>query len=467
MSFRGLFIAVVLATAMLVSAFAINRYRPAIEVNKPTAALIRATGKCADCHRHETEAVVHEFELSKHNTSGVTCLNCHQPADGQENYDHKGFIISRKVTAANCKTCHAEEYEQYLKSRHAAPAWAAVTGKADFTPQQIAFAEQHHKGAVDRAPHDLIAVQGPQSVTKGCFKCHEVGRPNEDGTIGSCTSCHARHVSSVELARQPETCGQCHMGPDHAQLEIYHESKHGVLFNAQKAHMNLAADPKKLTAADMPVPTCATCHMSGLNGEKPGEKLTHDVGERLSYYLFAPVSERRPNYRSKQTAMKGMCLECHTNPKIIKFYTEAEGVVRSTNTLVKEAEAIMKDLRAQKLLTPEPFDEPIEYTYFDLWHYGGRTAKHGAFMGGADFVQWHGYYELVSKLTELKHASAELKAKGQPEASDASGAFAGGGAEAAKAAAAPAGEKATFDREATASPKAPSGYPEADKGAKP
>jgi hypothetical protein len=31
-------------------------------------------------------------------------------------------------------------------------------------------------------------------------------------------------------------------------------------------------------------------------------------------------------------------------------------------------------------------------------------------MGGADFVQWHGNYELVSKLSELKHAAAELDA---------------------------------------------------------
>lgn len=455
MSFRGLFIAVLLSTAMLVSAFAINRQRPAVEVNKPTPTLIRATGKCADCHRHETSAVVHEFEMSKHSEVGLTCLECHQPADGQENYDHKGFIITRTVTAANCKKCHATEYEQYLKSRHAAPAWAAVSGTADFTPEQIAFAEKYHKGAVDRPPHDLVAVQGPQSITKGCQKCHDVGRPNPDGTIGSCTSCHARHVSSVELARQPETCGQCHMGPDHAQLEIYHESKHGVLFNAQKAHMNMAADPKKLTAADMPVPTCATCHMSGLNSEKPGEKLTHDVGERLSYYLFAPVSERRPNFRSKQTAMKSMCLECHTNPRIIKFYNEAEGVVRSTNKLVKEAEDIMKELRSKNLLTPEPFDEPIEYTYFDLWHYGGRTAKHGAFMGGADFVQWHGYYEVVSKMTELKHAAEELK-KGQPP-SDPTAAFAKEPKPEAPAAA--PDDQAPLETEATTSPSAPSGYP--------
>ena len=57
------------------------------------------------------------------------------------------------------------------------------------------------------------------------------------------------------------------MGPDHSQIEIYNESKHGVLFAAQRARINLDADPKTLTTSDMPVPTCATCHMSGLEGK--------------------------------------------------------------------------------------------------------------------------------------------------------------------------------------------------------
>jgi hypothetical protein len=49
-----------------------------------------------------------------------------------------------------------------------------------------------------------------------------------------------------------------------------------------------------------------------------------------------------------------------------------------------------------------------------MWHYDGRTAKHGAFMGGADFVQWHGAYELTSKLAELKSRAAEIeRAKGE------------------------------------------------------
>jgi hypothetical protein len=171
--------------------------------------------------------------------------------------------------------------------------------------------------------------------------------------------------------------------------------------------MNLSARPERLSTADMPVPTCATCHMSGLEGEK----FTHDVTERLSYFLFAPVSDRRPNYEAGRRNMKAICLKCHTNPKIQEFYGGAEGVVRSTNKLVKEADEIMAGLRKQNLLTAEPFDEPIEYLHFDLWHYGGRTAKHGAYMGGADFVQWHGYYEIVSKMAELKKSAQEIREK--------------------------------------------------------
>jgi hypothetical protein len=69
----------------------------------------------------------------------------------------------------------------------------------------------------------------------------------------------------------------------------------------------------------------------------------------------------------------------------------------------------MKKARDEWLLTPDPFDEPIELLYFDLWHYGGRTAKHGAFMGGADFVQWHGFYDVYNKSRELAKMADELR----------------------------------------------------------
>jgi hydroxylamine dehydrogenase len=48
------------------------------------------------------------------------------------------------------------------------------------------------------------------------------------------------------------------MGPDHSQIEIYNESKHGVIFAAQEKSLNLDAAAGSLTTRDMFVPTCAT-----------------------------------------------------------------------------------------------------------------------------------------------------------------------------------------------------------------
>lgn len=405
MSFRAVFTSVVIATALIVGAFILNSYRPAYDTMQPTASFVRASGKCAECHRRETAAVVHEFELSVHAQAGVNCLDCHAPQANQEPLDHRGFTIAKGLTAANCAQCHRTEYDQYLRSRHAAPSWGAVSGAQDFTPEQIAFAERFHPGTVERPPNELALMEGHAAITSGCAACHEVGKPNADGSIGTCTKCHARHVASVELARTPETCGQCHMGPDHSQIEIYHESKHGVLFNAQKDMLDLAADPKSLTTKDMFVPTCATCHMSGLNGLK----VTHDTTDRLSYWLFAPVSDKRPHYDRAQAEMKETCLQCHTQPTVDEYYHEAEDVLVAVNERVKEAQTIMEELKAEGLLTAAPFDEEIEFVYFDLWHYYGRTAKHGAFMGGADFVQWHGNYELVHKLAIMRELAEKLR----------------------------------------------------------
>ena len=47
--------------------------------------------------------------------------------------------ITPGVTAANCSQCHRTQYDQYMRSRHSGPAWAAVVGKKDFSPGQVAF----------------------------------------------------------------------------------------------------------------------------------------------------------------------------------------------------------------------------------------------------------------------------------------------------------------------------------------
>ncbi len=84
-------------------------------------------------------------------------------------------------------------------------------------------------------------------------------------------------------------------------------------------------------------------------------------------------------------------------------------MVATTNTKVQTATDIMTALRKDGVLTGPSFTKPIEFVYFDLWHYDGRTSKHGAFMGGADFVQWHGNYPMLARTVELRAQAEELR----------------------------------------------------------
>ena len=394
-----------IAFALIVSAFLVNRARPRAEIDQPSAALVRASGKCAECHIQQQYSIVHEYEMSAHAQRGVNCLDCHQPAEGQQKKEHHGFVVSAKLTAGNCRACHEPIYQEYLHSRHAATSWAAVYGQESLWPEQVDFAERYQPGGARRPAHPLTKLEGSSSTSSGCSQCHSIGKPNEDGTVGMCTACHTRHTASVALAREPRACGQCHMGPDHSQIEIYEESRHGVMFAAQRHLLKLDAPPKTLSTRDMFVPTCATCHMSGLNGQK----VTHDPSDRLSYYLADPVTKPRPNHDRAQLAMKQLCTQCHTTPLVDRVFSEAEKVVSTTNEKVQAATAIVTKLREDGILTTAPFTQPIDFVYFDLWHYDGRTSKHGAFMGGADFVQWHGNYPMLARTVELKAMSEDLR----------------------------------------------------------
>jgi hypothetical protein len=66
MSFRSVFIAVTISFALILGAFLVNRARPRVETEQPTADFVRAGGKCAECHARLQYFVVHEYEMSAH-----------------------------------------------------------------------------------------------------------------------------------------------------------------------------------------------------------------------------------------------------------------------------------------------------------------------------------------------------------------------------------------------------------------
>jgi hypothetical protein len=319
-----------------------------------------------------------------------------------------------------CQRCHTDEVAQFLQSRHALPAYVAYAGAEELSPTHLAQYEAIPEGGFTseklRMRNILYELEGPAITEFACETCHNVGAPAADGSVGQCSSCHLRHEFSLEQVRKPETCNACHIGPDHPQWEIYQESPHGIAYHTGGDDWHWEAAPGTLTVEDFPAPTCATCHISGFGATAS----SHDVGDRLTWYLFAPISERRPAWQDNKVRMQSVCRECHNQNFLDTFYTNADAATEQVNAWIVESDEIVAPLNEAQLLTAAPFDEPIDFTYFEVWHHWGRTAKFGAWMQGPDYVQWHGAYEILSDLAELREMVRERQAAAGIDASEAS-----------------------------------------------
>lgn len=361
---------------------------------------------CIGCHESQSPSFVHEWEISRHAEKGVDCYSCHKADTSDvDAMDHNGFTISILVTPKDCERCHAKEVKEMTTSHHA---------KAG----DILNSLDNYLGEV---------VGGPEAVAVGCVQCHGakvkvldngkldtnswpntgIGRINPDGSLGSCTACHTRHNFSKAQARKPDACGKCHLGPDHPQIEVYEESKHGILYKAFEDRLNIEKDSwivgKDYTAA----PTCSTCHMSAT----PDQPVTHDVGSRISWTLRPPVSKKLENAETRRVAMKDVCASCHSAPFIEGHYVQLDNLVELYNEkFAKPATAIRKELIDKGKLSKANFDDKIDWLYWELWHHEGRRARHGAAMSGPDYAWWHGIYDVAKNfytefLPEVKHVA--------------------------------------------------------------
>ncbi|MGF1505217.1 MAG: nitrate reductase [Chloroflexi bacterium] len=370
--------------------------------------------ECIDCHANANPGIVEQYGHSAHAGAEILCEDCHEVEAGYPgSVEHQGTHVLPASSSAMCENCHAQEVAQFNQSRHALPAYVAVFGSEDLSDDlQAMYAAIPEGGFIPdkfRERNTIALMEGHAVQNFACEGCHNIGAPNPDGSVGQCQDCHIRHEFSLEQARKPETCNACHIGPDHPQWEIYTESGHGILYQTDGDNWNWDAEPGTLSVEDMPAPTCATCHMSGFGGAAT----THDVGSRLTWYLAAPISERRPAWQDNMVEMQSVCLECHNLEFVETFYEEGDELVERINEMVIYSDEIMAQLQEHDLVSPEPFDEPIDYVYFNLWHHYGRTAKSGAWMQGPDYVQWHGAYEILHELAHLREEAIErLEAEG-------------------------------------------------------
>jgi hypothetical protein len=371
---------------------------------------------CIACHRDHSPALYQQWGESKHFRANIACFECHGANKGDPDaFEHYNQTIAILVTPKDCSKCHAREVEEFSASHHSKG--ARILGSLD---NVLAEVVEGNKGMKTTAFPDGVAAP----AVNGCWQCHGsevkilpggkidpatwpnsgIGRINPDGSEGSCNACHTRHAFSAAQARHPDTCGKCHLGPDHPQKEIYEESKHGINFfaNLDKMHME---NNKWIVGEDYwAAPTCATCHMSATKKQQ----VTHDVGMRISWNnrpelsVRPEVADAKMNlpganitWKDRRANMQDVCINCHDTQWIENFYTQYDSLIDLYNT---KFAAPSKDLYAlAKPLLPGPqFANEIDWEYYELWHHEGRRARHGAAMMAPDYTHWHGTYE-VSK----------------------------------------------------------------------
>jgi hypothetical protein len=126
------------------------------------------------------------------------------------------------------------------------------------------------------------------------------------------------------------------------------------------------------------------------------QPVTHDVGDRISYTLRPAISIKQKDWEKKRASMQDVCSNCHATGWVENFYKQYDNTIDLYNEkFAKPAKSIMDKLYAANKLTKTPFDEKIEWTYYEMWHHQGRRARMGTAMMGPDYTQWHGFYEVA------------------------------------------------------------------------
>jgi hydroxylamine dehydrogenase len=253
-------VAVIVVFGLALIVMALGSSAPAAEEAQRADALSSSSDECVTCHRRATPGIVEQFGVSTMAAAEVTCRNCHEvEASYPGAVEHEGTHVLPQPTTAMCQPCHTAEVAEYNQSRHALPAYVAYAGTQDLSPEMLDRYESIPEAGAGpiKERNALFALEGPEITRFACRSCHDIGLPQEDGSVGECAKCHLRHEFSRKQARKPETCNACHIGPDHPQFEIYQESPHGIAYATSGGYWNWEADPGTLTVQDFPAATCA------------------------------------------------------------------------------------------------------------------------------------------------------------------------------------------------------------------
>ena len=460
-----------------------------------------ATEECLSCHSLFSPGVTHDWRRSRHASNtvrtalnkpgkerrvslaamdqigsaagsvAVGCAECHtaNPDSHDDTFLHNGYRVHVVVTPADCAQCHPLEKRQYTDQNKMAHAY----GNLHDNPLYLSLVET----VIGAREIDARGLKRLPSTTTTqmdtCYGCHGtrvkmlglqkietemdvmevpllqgwpnvgVGRVNPDGSIGSCSACHPRHEFSIQAARQPYVCGQCHLQPDAPAWNVYKESKHGNLFRSLKESWNFDAVPWAL-GRDFHAPTCATCHAS-LVVDPEGAVITdrtHGYGERLWTRIFGVIyshpqpidpdtakirnrdgqplpttfsGQKAARYlidsktqKDRRRNMQTLCHGCHSTTWVARHFEKMDRTIADVDRTVRTATQIMQRVWRQGIASrTNPFDESSEIVWTEEWLFFANSIRYASAMAGApDYAAFHnGWWNMQKAIEELKNTA--------------------------------------------------------------
>jgi hypothetical protein len=146
---------------------------------------------------------------------------------------------------------------------------------------------------------------------------------------------------------------------------------------------------------------------------------THDVTERLSWELQAPLTIRpsefkafpsKTNWETERNKMKAICTQCHGASWVDNHYFKLDQVIKEYNEVYfTPAKKMLDDLYEKGLLDKAKyFDEKLEIEFYELWHHEGRRARMGTAMMAPDYAWWHGFYECKKRYNDFMERARDL-----------------------------------------------------------
>lgn len=460
----------------------------------PPIPLSEQTEECIACHSDITPGIVQDWRSSRHARTTpqmaltkpplerrisaeivdqrlqsvvVGCYECHSlnPERHRDHFEHFDYGVNVIVSPNDCKTCHPVEVDQYSGSKKAHalgnliknPVYSALV-ETILSVKEIkdgrvspSHASEYTKWETCLGCHGTeVTVKGTKEVSTELgditvpdlenWPNQGVGRINPDGSRGACSSCHPRHAFSIEVARKPYTCAQCHLDPDVPAWNVYKESKHGNIFFSQGNQWNWDAVPWTV-GSDFKTPTCAVCH-SSLIVSPEGEEIvprTHDFGARLWVRLFGLIySHPQPKagdtsliqnpdglslpttftgalaseyliskeeQQRRQAQMKAVCGACHSTSWVNGHFRKMDHTVAETDKMILAATRLLLNAWEGKLADKtHPFDEHIEQKWIRQWLFYSNSIRYASAMTGApDYATFKlGWWELTLNLREME-----------------------------------------------------------------